>query len=86
MVAEFAKEQEELIKKRKEDKAKEALPKPNQMNIIQLKKDDSSAAIAKVDNWGIWEPPTISSANEPLSNHYGLRNTKERNSRAENTN
>ncbi|MBW0555799.1 hypothetical protein O181_095514 [Austropuccinia psidii MF-1] len=47
----------------KEDEAKEAPPKPNQMNIIQLKKDDSATSIAK-----------------------GLRNTKERNSRAENTN
>ncbi|MBW0500736.1 hypothetical protein O181_040451 [Austropuccinia psidii MF-1] len=56
------------------------------MNIIQLKKDDSADSIAKVKNWGIWKPPTISSANEPLLNNYGLRNTKERNSRAENTN
>ncbi|MBW0508977.1 hypothetical protein O181_048692 [Austropuccinia psidii MF-1] len=70
----------------KEDEAKEALPKPKEMNIIKLKKDDSATAIAKVENWVIWKPPTISSANEPLLNNYGLRNTKERNSRAKNTN
>ncbi|MBW0586826.1 hypothetical protein O181_126541 [Austropuccinia psidii MF-1] len=86
LVKDFAKEQEELTKKMKEDEAKEALPKPNPMNIIQLKKDDSATAIAKVENWGSWQPPTISSANEPLLNNYRLRNTKERNSRAENTN
>ncbi|MBW0572318.1 hypothetical protein O181_112033 [Austropuccinia psidii MF-1] len=56
------------------------------MNIIQLKKDYRATAIAKVENWGIWQPPTISSANEPCLTNYGLRNTKERNSRAENTN
>ncbi|MBW0498733.1 hypothetical protein O181_038448 [Austropuccinia psidii MF-1] len=56
------------------------------MSIIQLKKDDSATAIAKVENWGNWQPPTISSANEPFFNNYGLRNTKERNSREENTN
>ncbi|MBW0585878.1 hypothetical protein O181_125593 [Austropuccinia psidii MF-1] len=56
------------------------------MSIIQLKKDDSATATAKVENWVSWQPPTISSANEPLSNNYGLINTKERNSRAENTN
>ncbi|MBW0561069.1 hypothetical protein O181_100784 [Austropuccinia psidii MF-1] len=70
----------------KEDEAKEALPKPNPMKIIQLKKDDSETAIAKVENWARWQPPVISSANEPLLNNYGLRNTKERNSRSENTN
>ncbi|MBW0537127.1 hypothetical protein O181_076842 [Austropuccinia psidii MF-1] len=56
------------------------------MNIIQLKIDDSATAIAKVENWGIWQPPAISSANEPPLNNYGLRNTKERNSRAGNNN
>ncbi|MBW0579973.1 hypothetical protein O181_119688 [Austropuccinia psidii MF-1] len=56
------------------------------MNIIQLKKDDSATSIAKVEGWGSWQPPVISSANEPPLNNYGLRNTKERNSRSENTN
>ncbi|MBW0576695.1 hypothetical protein O181_116410 [Austropuccinia psidii MF-1] len=56
------------------------------MNIIQLKKDDSATAIARVENWGSWQPPTISSANELLLNNYGLRSTKERNLRAESTN
>ncbi|MBW0465096.1 hypothetical protein O181_004811 [Austropuccinia psidii MF-1] len=59
LVKEFAKEQAQLTKKMKEDEAKEALPKPNQMNIIQLKKDDSATAIAKVENWRIWKPQTI---------------------------
>ncbi|MBW0588315.1 hypothetical protein O181_128030 [Austropuccinia psidii MF-1] len=70
----------------KENEAKESIPKPNPMNIIQLRKDDSATAIAKVENWGIWKPPTISTANEPLLNNYGLRNTKQRTSRTENTN
>ncbi|MBW0573007.1 hypothetical protein O181_112722 [Austropuccinia psidii MF-1] len=70
----------------KEDEAKKSLPKPNQMSLIQLNKHDSAPAIAKVENWGSWKSPTISSANEPLLKNYGLRNTKERNSRAENTN
>ncbi|MBW0591411.1 hypothetical protein O181_131126 [Austropuccinia psidii MF-1] len=56
------------------------------MSIIELKKDYRATAIAKVENWGRWKPPMISSANEPLLNNYGLRNTKERNSRAENIN
>ncbi|MBW0572238.1 hypothetical protein O181_111953 [Austropuccinia psidii MF-1] len=86
LVQDFAKEKEDLKKKIKEDEAKESLPKPKEMKIIQLKKDDSATSIPKVKNWGIWQPPTISSANKPLLNNYGLRNTKERNSRAENTN
>ncbi|MBW0583843.1 hypothetical protein O181_123558 [Austropuccinia psidii MF-1] len=86
LVEDFSKELEELPKKMREDEAKEALPKPNPIKIIQLKKDDSATAIAKVENWGIWQPPTISSANEPLLSNYGLRNTKQRNSRAENSN
>ncbi|MBW0530966.1 hypothetical protein O181_070681 [Austropuccinia psidii MF-1] len=56
------------------------------MNIIQLKKDDSATSIAKVENWRIWQPPTISSANEPLLNNYGVRITEKRTSRTENTN
>ncbi|MBW0526653.1 hypothetical protein O181_066368 [Austropuccinia psidii MF-1] len=86
LVEDFAKEQEEITKKMKEDEAKEALPKPNQMRILQLKKDDSATAIAKVESCRIWQPPTISSANEPLLNNYGLINTKQRTSRTENTN
>ncbi|MBW0544395.1 hypothetical protein O181_084110 [Austropuccinia psidii MF-1] len=70
----------------KEDEAKEALPKPNKIKIIKLTKDDSATAIAKAESWGIWQPLTISSANEPLLNDCGLRNTKERNSQSENTN
>ncbi|MBW0569062.1 hypothetical protein O181_108777 [Austropuccinia psidii MF-1] len=54
LVKEFEKEQEELTKKMKEDEVKEALPKPNQMNIIQLNKDDSATPIAKAENWVIW--------------------------------
>ncbi|MBW0539013.1 hypothetical protein O181_078728 [Austropuccinia psidii MF-1] len=60
LVEEFAKEPEEITKKRKEDEAKEALPKPNQMSIIKLKKDDSATAIEKVETWGVGQPPTIS--------------------------
>ncbi|MBW0512491.1 hypothetical protein O181_052206 [Austropuccinia psidii MF-1] len=70
----------------KEDESKESLPKPKEMSIIQLKKDDSATAIAKVEKWGNWQPPTISSANEPFLNNYGLRNTKKRTSRTEITN
>ncbi|MBW0561017.1 hypothetical protein O181_100732 [Austropuccinia psidii MF-1] len=81
LVEEFSKEQEELKKKRKKEESKEELPQPNPMNMKQLKNGDSPTAIAKVKNWGIWKPPTISSANDPLLNNYGLRNTKQRASR-----
>ncbi|MBW0486470.1 hypothetical protein O181_026185 [Austropuccinia psidii MF-1] len=54
------------------------------MNIIQLKEDYSETSIAKAENWGSWQPPTISSANDPFLNNYGLRNTKQRSSRNEN--
>ncbi|MBW0561167.1 hypothetical protein O181_100882 [Austropuccinia psidii MF-1] len=81
LVEEFAKEQEEPTKKMKEDEAKESIPKSKEMRIIQLKKDDSATALAKVENWGNWKLPTISSANEPFLNTYGLRNTKQRSSR-----
>ncbi|MBW0504493.1 hypothetical protein O181_044208 [Austropuccinia psidii MF-1] len=70
LVEDFAKEKKELTKKMKKDEAKEALPKPNQMNIIKLKKDDSATAIAKFEHWRIWKPPAISSVNEPLLNNY----------------
>ncbi|MBW0559312.1 hypothetical protein O181_099027 [Austropuccinia psidii MF-1] len=56
------------------------------MSIIQLKKDDNANYIAKFENWGNWKPPTISSANEPYLNLYGLRSTKQRASRTEITN
>ncbi|MBW0555988.1 hypothetical protein O181_095703 [Austropuccinia psidii MF-1] len=59
LVEEFEKEKEEPTNKMKEDEAKEALPKPKEMNIIQLKKENSATAIAKVENWRIWKPPTI---------------------------
>ncbi|MBW0463647.1 hypothetical protein O181_003362 [Austropuccinia psidii MF-1] len=80
LAEDFAKEQEELMNKMKEDEAKESLLKPKEMNIIKLKKYDSATAIAKVENWGIRQPKTISSANEPPLNNYGLINTKERTS------
>ncbi|MBW0551092.1 hypothetical protein O181_090807 [Austropuccinia psidii MF-1] len=56
------------------------------MRIIQLKEYDSTTAIAKVENWGNRQPPTISSANEQFFNYYGLRNTNQRTPRTENTN
>ncbi|MBW0493666.1 hypothetical protein O181_033381 [Austropuccinia psidii MF-1] len=56
------------------------------MKIIQLKKENSATAIAKAGTWGIWKPPYISLANEPLLNNYGIINTKKRTSRTENTN
>ncbi|MBW0589558.1 hypothetical protein O181_129273 [Austropuccinia psidii MF-1] len=83
LVEEFAKEQEELIKKRKENEAKESKHQPKEVNIIQAKKNDIATAIAKIEDWGSWQPPTISSANDPFLNNYGLRNTKQRSSRNE---
>ncbi|MBW0500377.1 hypothetical protein O181_040092 [Austropuccinia psidii MF-1] len=67
-VEDFAKEQEELTKIRKENEAK---------------KNDISTAIAKIEDWGSWQPPTISLANDPFLNNYGLRKTKQRSSRNE---
>ncbi|MBW0527739.1 hypothetical protein O181_067454 [Austropuccinia psidii MF-1] len=83
LVEDFAKEQEELIKKRKENEAKESTHQPKEVNIIQAKKNDIATAIAKIEDWGSWQPPTISSANDPFLNNYGLRNTKQRSSRNE---
>ncbi|MBW0509102.1 hypothetical protein O181_048817 [Austropuccinia psidii MF-1] len=82
-IEEFAKEQEELTKKRKENEAKESTHQPKELNIIQAKKNGISTAIAKIEDWGIWQPPTISSAIDPFLNNYGLRNTKQRSSRNE---
>ncbi|MBW0509223.1 hypothetical protein O181_048938 [Austropuccinia psidii MF-1] len=52
--------------------------------MIQAKNNEISTAIAKIEDWGSWQPPTISSANDPFLNDYGLRNAKERSSRNEN--
>ncbi|MBW0582012.1 hypothetical protein O181_121727 [Austropuccinia psidii MF-1] len=51
--------------------------------MIQVKKNGIATAIAKIEDWGSWQPPTISSANDPFLNNYGLRNTKQRSSRNE---
>ncbi|MBW0523955.1 hypothetical protein O181_063670 [Austropuccinia psidii MF-1] len=83
LVEEFAKEQEELTKKRKEKEARESTHQPKEVNIIQAKKNDISTAIAKIEDWGSWQSPTISSPNDPFLNNYGLRNTKKRSSRNE---
>ncbi|MBW0525102.1 hypothetical protein O181_064817 [Austropuccinia psidii MF-1] len=81
LVEDFGKEQEELTKIRKENEAKESALQPKEANIIQAKKNDISTAIAKIEDWGSWQPPTISSANDPFLNNYGLRKTKQRSSR-----
>ncbi|MBW0471275.1 hypothetical protein O181_010990 [Austropuccinia psidii MF-1] len=79
LVEEFPKAQE-LTKKRKENEVKESLPKQKKIKLIQLKKDDISFAIEKIEDWGSWKPQTISSANDSFHDNYGLRNTKQRSS------
>ncbi|MBW0527419.1 hypothetical protein O181_067134 [Austropuccinia psidii MF-1] len=83
LVEDFANEQEELTKIRKENEAKESTLQSKEVNIIQAKKNDISTAIAKIEDWGSWKTPTISSANDPFLNNYGLRNNKQRSSRNE---
>ncbi|MBW0544317.1 hypothetical protein O181_084032 [Austropuccinia psidii MF-1] len=83
LVEDFSKEQEELTKIIKENDTKESTLQPKEVNIIQAKKNDIATAIAKIEDWGSWQPPTISSANDPFLNNYGLRNTKQRSSRNE---
>ncbi|MBW0563406.1 hypothetical protein O181_103121 [Austropuccinia psidii MF-1] len=84
LVREFAKEQAELTKKLMEKSATASKPKIEEPNIIELKKEEAKAAIAKVEDWGNWQPPIISSVNDPFSSNYGLRNTKQRSTRQEN--
>ncbi|MBW0472718.1 hypothetical protein O181_012433 [Austropuccinia psidii MF-1] len=86
LVEEFAREQEELSKKRKEDEARESAHKPNEINMIEENKNEISSAIAKIEDWRSWQPPTISSANDPFLNNYGFRNTKQRSLRSEHPN
>ncbi|MBW0472220.1 hypothetical protein O181_011935 [Austropuccinia psidii MF-1] len=78
LVDEFAKEQKELTEKRKENEAKESTHKKKEVNIIQARKNYISTAMAKIEDWESWKPPTISSANDPFLNNYGLRNKKQR--------
>ncbi|MBW0574987.1 hypothetical protein O181_114702 [Austropuccinia psidii MF-1] len=82
-VEDFAKEQEELTKISKENEAKESTIQPKEVNLIEAKKNDISTAIAKIEDWGSWQPPTISSASDPFLNNYGLRKTKQRSPRNE---
>ncbi|MBW0592153.1 hypothetical protein O181_131868, partial [Austropuccinia psidii MF-1] len=72
-----------MYQEKKENEAKESTHQPKEVNIIQAKKNDIATAIAKIEDWGSWQPPTISSANDPFLNNYGLRNTKQRSSRNE---
>ncbi|MBW0583086.1 hypothetical protein O181_122801 [Austropuccinia psidii MF-1] len=67
LVREFAKEQAELTKKLMEKSATASKPKIEEPNIIELKKEEAKAAIAKVEDWGNWQPPIISSVNDPFS-------------------
>ncbi|MBW0478186.1 hypothetical protein O181_017901 [Austropuccinia psidii MF-1] len=68
---------------RKENEAKESTLQPKELNLLQAKKNDISTAIAKIEDWGSWQPPTISSANDPFLNNDGLRKTKQRSSISE---
>ncbi|MBW0553259.1 hypothetical protein O181_092974 [Austropuccinia psidii MF-1] len=83
LVEEFAKEQEERTKKGKENGAKYIPHQPKEVNITKVKKNDISTAIAKTEDWGSWQSPTISLSNDPFLNNYGLRNTKQTSSRYE---
>ncbi|MBW0521779.1 hypothetical protein O181_061494 [Austropuccinia psidii MF-1] len=64
---EFQKEKEEL-KKKFEETAKEE----------EQKNKENSIAFITMDNWGEWQPPSISTGIEPLGYYYGLRNTKKK--------
>ncbi|MBW0540709.1 hypothetical protein O181_080424 [Austropuccinia psidii MF-1] len=61
-----------------------AKPKIEEPNIIELKKEEAKAAIAKVEDWRNCQPPIISSVNDPFSTNYGLRNTQQKSTRQEN--
>ncbi|MBW0557881.1 hypothetical protein O181_097596 [Austropuccinia psidii MF-1] len=58
-------------------------PKIQEPNMIELKKEEAKAAIAKAENWGNGQPPIISSVNDPFVSNNGLRYTKQRFKRQE---
>ncbi|MBW0584187.1 hypothetical protein O181_123902 [Austropuccinia psidii MF-1] len=60
-------------------------PQIEELNFIELKKEEAKTAIAKVEDWGNWQPPIISSVNDPFLSNHGLRNTKKRSTRQENS-
>ncbi|MBW0583228.1 hypothetical protein O181_122943 [Austropuccinia psidii MF-1] len=76
LVREFDKEQEEISNKIIEKE--KPLSRPEDQNIVVLEKEEKEFSIAQVEDWGNWEPPTVSSPTEMLETHETLRQTKKR--------
>ncbi|MBW0583566.1 hypothetical protein O181_123281 [Austropuccinia psidii MF-1] len=54
------------------------LSRPEDQKIVELKKEEKEVSIAQVEEWGNWEPPTVSSPTEMLETNAALRQTKQR--------
>ncbi|MBW0570213.1 hypothetical protein O181_109928 [Austropuccinia psidii MF-1] len=77
IVRAFAKEQAELNKKFMDKPV--VKPKPEEeVKPTEKKSEDKSTAIAHVEDWSNWKPPTISSANYSFESQIRLRQTKQR--------
>ncbi|MBW0533152.1 hypothetical protein O181_072867 [Austropuccinia psidii MF-1] len=84
LVREFDKEQKEIsniiIEKEK------PLSRPEDQNVVELKKEEKDVSIAQAEDWGNWEPPIVSSPTDMLKTHATLRKTKQRLAKQESQN
>ncbi|MBW0541699.1 hypothetical protein O181_081414 [Austropuccinia psidii MF-1] len=74
LVRDFDKEQKEISKNIIENE--KAYIKTRRSKIVELEKEEKEVSIGQVEDWGNWEPPTISSPTEILETHAPLRQTK----------
>ncbi|MBW0535133.1 hypothetical protein O181_074848 [Austropuccinia psidii MF-1] len=81
LVKELDKEQKEISKRIIEKD--NPLSRPEDQKIVEPKNEEKEVSIAQVEDWGDWEPPTVSSPTEMLETHETLRQTKKRFSKKE---
>ncbi|MBW0589540.1 hypothetical protein O181_129255 [Austropuccinia psidii MF-1] len=76
LVREFTKELKEISKNIIQNE--KPLSRPEDQNIVDLKKEEEEVLISQVEDWGNWEPPIVSSPTEMLETHATLRQKKQR--------
>ncbi|MBW0524498.1 hypothetical protein O181_064213 [Austropuccinia psidii MF-1] len=81
LVRKFAKEQQEFQNKMM--KKSNSTPNKQETIVIEERKGEKATDIAKIEEWGKWEPPQISPENENIQINVGLRQTRKRAARQE---
>ncbi|MBW0474286.1 hypothetical protein O181_014001 [Austropuccinia psidii MF-1] len=84
LVRELEKEKKETAKNK--IKNEKPLSRPEDQTIVELKKEEKEVLLDQLEDWGNWEPPTVSSPTEMLETYAVLRQRKQRFSKKESQN